>query len=52
MLDEALIEPLNRGCVYPPDASPVWRAACEKGFDMSLAEDALLMTPDIINNFN
>jgi len=53
VLDEACIEQLNRGCVYPPDAGPAWRAACEKGFDdMSLVEDALLMTPDFINNFN
>ena len=41
MLDEALIEQLNRGYVCPPDAGPAWRAACEYGFDMSLVEDAL-----------
>ena len=46
MLDEALIEQLNRGYVCPPDAGPAWRAACEYGFDMSLVEDALLMTPE------
>jgi hypothetical protein len=46
MLDQALIEELNRGYVCPPDAGPAWRAACEYGFDMSLVEDALRMTPE------
>lgn len=46
MLDEAFIEELNRGYVCPPDAGPAWRAACEYGFDMSLVEDALLLTPE------
>ena len=46
MLDEALIEQLNRGYVCPLDAGPAWRAACEYGFDMSLVEDALRMTPE------
>jgi hypothetical protein len=46
MLDEALIEELNRGYVCPPDAGPAWRAACEYGFDMSLVEAALQMTPE------
>ena len=46
MLDEALIEQLNRGYVCPPDAGPAWRAACEYGFDMSLVEGALDLTPE------
>ena len=46
MLDEALIEQLNRGYVCPPDASPAWRATCDYGFDMSLVEDALSHTPE------
>jgi hypothetical protein len=46
VLDEALIEELNRGYVCPPDAGPAWRAACEYGFDMSLVEDALRQTPE------
>ena len=46
MLDEKLIEELNRGYVCPPDAPPKWREACEYGFDMSLVEDALQMTPE------
>jgi hypothetical protein len=46
VLDEALIEQLNRGYVCPPDAGPAWRAACDYGFDMSLVEDALTKTPE------
>jgi hypothetical protein len=46
VLDEALIEQLNRGYVCPPDAGPAWRAACDYGFDMSLVEDALKQTPE------
>lgn len=46
MIDEKLIEELNRGYVCPPDAGPAWRAACEYGFDMSLVEDALGLTPE------
>ena len=46
MLDDALIEELNRGYVCPLDAGPAWRAACEYGFDMSLVEDSLRRTPE------
>jgi hypothetical protein len=46
VLDDALIEQLNRGYVCPPDAGPAWRAACDYGFDMSLVEAALGMTPE------
>jgi hypothetical protein len=46
MLDEKLIEELNRGYVCPADAGPAWRAACDYGFDMSLVEDALSKTPE------
>jgi hypothetical protein len=46
MIDQALIDQLNRGYVCPPDAGPAWRAACEYGFDMSLVEDALSKTPE------
>jgi hypothetical protein len=41
VIDEKLIEQLNRGYVCPPDAGPAWREACEYGLDMSLVEDAL-----------
>jgi hypothetical protein len=46
MMDDALIAELNRGYVCPPDAGPAWRAACDYGFDMSLVEDAMQMTPE------
>ncbi|HKX60211.1 MAG TPA: hypothetical protein VJS65_00185 [Verrucomicrobiae bacterium] len=44
-VEQELIDQLNRGYVCPPDAGPMWRAACEAGVDMSLIEDALQMTP-------
>jgi hypothetical protein len=43
--EQELIDQLNRGYVCPPDAGPMWRAACEAGVDMSLIEDALQMSP-------
>jgi len=46
VLDDALIEELNRGYVCPPDAGPAWRAACDYGFVMSLVEDSLRKTPE------
>ena len=46
MTDDALIAELNRGYVCPPDAGPAWRAACDYGFDMSLVDDALKLTPE------
>jgi hypothetical protein len=46
VLDEALIAELNRGYVCPQDAGPAWRAACDYGFDMSLVEDSLRLTPE------
>jgi len=46
MLDDGLIEQLNRGYICPPDAGPAWRAACEYGYDMSLVEEALRLTPE------
>ena len=46
MSDDALIAELNRGYVCPPDAGPAWRAACDYGFDMSLVDDALKLTPE------
>jgi hypothetical protein len=46
MLNDALIEELNRGYTCPPNAGPAWRAACDYGFDMSLVEDAMRMTPE------
>jgi hypothetical protein len=46
MIDEALIEELNRGYICPADAGPAWRAAHEYGFDMSLVDELLIKKPD------
>ena len=46
VLDDAIIDGLNRGYVCPPEAGPAWRAACDYGLDMSLVEAALEMTPE------
>lgn len=46
MKDDAPIEELKHGYVCPADASPAWRAACEYGFDMSLIEEALRLSPE------
>ena len=46
MIDEATLAQINGPYVCPPDAGPAWRAAAEFGFDMSLVEDALRMTPE------
>jgi len=46
MIDEATLAQMNGEYVMPPDAGPAWRAAAKYGFDMSLVEDALRMTPE------
>jgi hypothetical protein len=46
MIDAATLAQMNGEYVMPPDAGPAWRAAAEYGFDMSLVEDALRMTPE------
>ena len=46
MFDAETLAQMNGKYVMPPDAGPAWRAACEYGFDMSLVEDALRMTPE------
>jgi len=46
MLDEATLAQINGEYAMPPDAGPAWRAAAEFGFDMSLVEDSLRMTPE------
>ena len=46
MIDEATLAQMNGVYVMPADAGPEWRAACEYGFDMSLVEDALKMSPE------
>jgi len=46
MIDEKTLAQINGEYIMPPDAGPAWRAACEYGFDMSLIERALDMTPE------
>ena len=46
MIDAATLAQMNGEYVMPPDAGPAWRAAAEYGFDMSLIEDALRLTPE------
>ena len=46
MIDEATLAQMNGEYIIPPDAGPAWRAAAEYGFDMSLIEDALQLTPE------
>ena len=46
MIDAATLAQMNGEYVMPPDAGPAWRAACDYGFDMSLVDEALLMTPE------
>jgi hypothetical protein len=46
MYDEATLARINGPYACPPDAGPAWRAACDFGFDMSLVESALGLTPE------
>ena len=46
MIDEATLAQMNGKDVCPPDAGPAWRAAMEYGFDMSLIEASLKLTPE------
>jgi hypothetical protein len=46
MIDEATLAQMNGKYLMPPDAGPAWRAAAEYGFDMSLIEESLKLTPE------
>ena len=46
MMDEETLAQMNGKYVCPPDAGPAWRAAMEYGFDMSLVEASLRLTPE------
>lgn len=46
MIDAVTLAQMNGEYAMPPDAGPAWRAAVEYGFDMSLIEDTLQMTPE------
>jgi hypothetical protein len=46
VIDEETLAQINGKYVLPPDAGPAWRAAHEYGFDMSLVEASLELTPE------
>ena len=46
MIDPAPLPQMNGEYVMPPDAGPAWRAAVDYGFDMSLLEESLGLTPE------
>ena len=46
MIDEETLARINGKYVCPPDAGPAWRTAMDYGFDMSLIESTLEMTPE------
>ena len=46
MIDAATLAQMNGEYEMPSDAGPAWRAAAEFGFDMSLVEAALRITPE------
>jgi hypothetical protein len=46
MIDEETLAQMNGKYLMPPDAGPAWRAAVEYGFDMSLIEESLKLTPE------
>jgi hypothetical protein len=46
MIDEATLAQLNGAYAMPPDAGPAWREAFEAGFDMSLIEHSLSLSPE------
>ena len=46
MIDAATLAQMNGEYVMPPDAGPAWRAAVGYGFDMSLLEESLKLTPE------
>jgi hypothetical protein len=45
-IDEETLAQINGPYRCPVNAGPAWRAACEYGFDMSLVELALSLTPE------
>jgi hypothetical protein len=46
MIDEETLAQMNGKYLMPPDAGPAWRTAVEYGFDMSLIEESLKLTPE------
>jgi hypothetical protein len=46
VIDDRTLAQMNGEYAVPADAGPAWRAAHEAGFDMSLIEGALKLTPE------
>ena len=46
MIDETTLAQMNGEYLMPLDAGPAWRAAADYGFDMSLIEASLKLTPE------
>jgi hypothetical protein len=46
VIDEETLAQINGKYVMPLDAGPAWRAAHAYGFDMSLVEASLDLTPE------
>jgi hypothetical protein len=46
VIDEETLALINGRYPMPPDAGPAWIAAHEYGFDMSLVEASLKLTPE------
>ena len=46
MIDAATLAQMNGEYVMPTDAGPAWRAAAKYGFDLSLVEESLKLTPE------
>lgn len=46
MIDAATLAQMNGEYVMPPAAGPAWRAAVQFGYDMSLIEHSLTLTPE------
>jgi hypothetical protein len=46
VIDEETLARINGKYTMPPDAGPAWIAAHEYGFDMSLIEASLKLTPE------
>jgi len=46
MIDAETLAQINGKYVCPSNAGPAWRAAMDYGFDMSLIEASLTLTPE------
>jgi len=46
MIDAKTLAQMNGEYAMPADAGPAWRAAAAHGYDMSLLEETLRLTPE------